>query len=67
MLKKSASIVFASDLAAALPVERRVSSASEIRSLFEHPEVILALASIGTFQPYRWRQPSFSQSASTSR
>ncbi len=75
MLKKSASGVLASlrgstyrgvclaaSLAAALPVERRVSArrdwAGAISSLFEHPESILALA-VSFHIRYRWEHVSF--------
>ena len=57
------SVRLAPSLTAALPVESRVSVcrgwAGEISGLFEHPEDILVLAPIGTFQPYRWHQRSF--------
>ncbi|HWV45830.1 MAG TPA: hypothetical protein VN039_07400, partial [Nitrospira sp.] len=57
-------ILRVADLAAALPVEKRVLArrgrAGEISSLFEHPEVILALAPYGRFQPYYSHQPSSS-------
>jgi hypothetical protein len=41
---------------------RRVAdlAAALLDSLFEHPEVVLALAPNGNFQPYFWYQPNFS-------
>ena len=61
MLKKSASGVLASLRGSTYRSVRLASSlaAALLDSLFEHPEVILALAPIGRFTPYRWHQPSF--------
>ena len=48
------------DLAAALPVEKRVSCwAGETSSLFDHPEIIVTLGSNGNSRPYFWLEPMF--------
>jgi hypothetical protein len=76
------SMLRVADLAAALPAEQRVSArlarlagaakrarrgwAGENNSLFEHPEIILALAPYGKVQPWYWLQPSFMQPANRS-
>ena len=38
----------------------RLFAAALLDRLFEHPEVILALASYEQFEPYCWHQQSFS-------
>ncbi|MCS6303185.1 MAG: hypothetical protein H8K07_05915 [Nitrospira sp.] len=54
MLKKSASGVLTSLRGSTYRNVRLTSSlaAALLDSLFEHPEVVLALAPIGTLQPY---------------
>ncbi len=57
------SVRLASSFAAALVGERRVSARRgervNIDRLFEHPDVMLVLASYGRFQPYCSHQPIF--------
>jgi hypothetical protein len=61
MLKKSASYVLASLRGSTYQSVRLASSlaAALPDSLFEHPDVILALAPYRHIQPYCWYQPSF--------
>jgi len=61
MLKKSASIVLASLRGSTYRSVRLASSlaAALLNGLFEHQEVILALAPYGKIQTYFWHQPSF--------
>jgi hypothetical protein len=62
MLKKSATGVLASLRDSTYRSVRFASSlaAALLDSLFEHPEVILASAPNGKFEPYFRHQPSFS-------
>ncbi len=62
MLKKSASYVLASLRDSTYRSVRLASllAAASLDSLFEHPDVILALAPYRHFQPYGWHQTNFS-------